>query len=219
MLAEVNRNRTPADRVLLIVDGVHGLGAVDENIATLGCDFFVSGTHKWLFAPRGTGIIWARAENWARIKPTVPTFSALEPFAAWMENRKPNGPTEASWITPGGFVAFEYQWGMVEAFRFHEQIGRQAIAARIHELNGRLKDGLSEMPGITLHTPRDPALSAGIVCFEMIGLEPKEVVQRLLDRKVIASTTPYGVPYARLAAGIMNTPEEVDEVLRALRTL
>lgn len=218
-LAEVNKNRKPEERVLLIVDGVHGLGAVDESVAAMGCDFFVSGTHKWMFAPRGTGIIWARGENWAKVKPTVPTFSNFEPFSAWMENRKPNGTTQASWVTPGGFFAYEYQWAMVAAFHFHEQIGRQRIATRINELNGRLKDGLAEIPGITLHTPRSPALSAGIVCFEVKGLKPEEVVHRLLERKIIASTTPYGVSYARLAAGIMNTPEEVDEVLAAVRTL
>jgi selenocysteine lyase/cysteine desulfurase len=46
---------------LLVVDGVHGIGAVDETIAEMGCDFFCAGTHKWMFAPRGTGILWARA--------------------------------------------------------------------------------------------------------------------------------------------------------------
>ena len=60
---------------------------------------------------------------------------------------------------------------------------------------------------------------AGIVCFEVNSLQPMEVVQRLLDRKIIASTTPYGIPYARLAAGIMNTPDEVDEVLKAVGSL
>src|SRR6266566_3536250 len=57
-VARANRGRTPADRCLLIVDGVHGFANQDVDIARLGADFFASGTHKWLFAPRGTGFLW-----------------------------------------------------------------------------------------------------------------------------------------------------------------
>ncbi len=60
MIAEVNRNR--AERVLLVVDGVHGVGVEDPNIAALGADAFSAGLHKWIFAPRGTGFVWAKPE-------------------------------------------------------------------------------------------------------------------------------------------------------------
>ena len=60
-IADLNRRRDRADRVLLCVDGVHGFGAVDVDLPDLGCDFLATGTHKWLFGPRGTGIVWGRA--------------------------------------------------------------------------------------------------------------------------------------------------------------
>jgi selenocysteine lyase/cysteine desulfurase len=44
-------------------------------------------------------------------------------------------------------------------------------------------------------------------------------VRRLLDRRIIASTTPYGVSYARVAPGILNTPAEVEAFLREVRSL
>lgn len=59
----------------LVVDGVHGIGSTDETIATMGCDYFCAGTHKWMFAPRGTGLIWANAENWAPPPPRSPCTS------------------------------------------------------------------------------------------------------------------------------------------------
>jgi isopenicillin-N epimerase len=193
--------------------------AIEPQTKVLGVTWVHSGTYTWLFGPSGTGIVWAQAENWSRIRPTIPTFSDFEQYIAGMENRVPNSSTQASWVTPRGFVAYEYQWAMTEAFRFHEQIGRERIAARITQLNDRLKDGLSESHGITLHTPRNPALSEGIVCFDVKGLQPDEVVHRLRARKIIATTTPYNVSHARLAAGIMNSPDEIDEVLRAVRGL
>src|SRR6185436_4446669 len=71
-LAELNAGRAEADRALLCVDGVHGFGILDATPKALGCDFLVSGTHKWLFGPRGTGIIWGRPTAWARFTPVVP---------------------------------------------------------------------------------------------------------------------------------------------------
>ena len=55
------------------------------------------------------------------------------------------------------------------------------------------------MPHVTLHTPIDPELSSGILCFEVEGLSPFEVVDRFHERRVIASSSPYRVSYPRLA--------------------
>ena len=68
-LAPLNDGRSPDDAVLLCVDGVHGLGAEATPVADLGCDFLVAGTHKWLFGPRGTGIVWGRAPAWPAVAP------------------------------------------------------------------------------------------------------------------------------------------------------
>ena len=223
VIAEVvraaNRTRSEADQILLIVDGVHGLGAVDASVADLGCDFFCAGTHKWIFAPRGTGIIWARARSWAKLKPTIPSFSSMEVYEAWMREETLTGPTTAARVTPGGFTAYEHQWAMGAAFRFHQGIGRRRVADRIRQLNEQCRAGLSTMANVQLHTPRDPALAAGLTCFEVDGVSPEDVVKRLLERGIVASTSPYRVTYARLAPSLVNTTEEVEVALRAVRAI
>src|SRR2546428_7056468 len=62
VVARANRGRAPADRCLLIVDGVHGFANQDVDVARLRADFFARATHKWLFAPRGTGFLWGRTD-------------------------------------------------------------------------------------------------------------------------------------------------------------
>ncbi len=216
VVREANRGRAEADRCLLVVDGVHGLGAAAEEAAGLGADFFVAGTHKWLFGPRGTGLIWARADTWRRLRPTIPTFDSTVPYGAWMR-RQPPPPTEASFVSPGGFVAYEHFFGLAEAVAFHESLGRDRVAARIAELNGELRRELSRMPNVRLHTPLEARLAAGIVCFEVDGLDPDAAVERLHARRILATASPYADSYVRLAAGIMNSTEEVEEALRAVR--
>lgn len=218
-IGAINRHRAERDGVVLVVDGVHGLGAVDETVAELGCNFFCSGTHKWMFAPRGTGIIWANAKDWARLRPTIPTFSSPDSYEAWMREKVPPAPNTAARMTPGGFAAYEHQWAMGAAFRFHQQIGRRRVAERIRQLNTRCKEGLGRVRGVKLHTPLDPSLSAGIVTFEVAGLAPEDVVKKLLERRIVASTTPYRETYARLAPGLVNTTEEVEAALAGVRAI
>ncbi len=219
VVAEANRNRDEKDRVIFVLDAVHGFGNQAEPLSTLGCDFAAAGTHKWIFAPRGTGIIWAPQKSWASIRPTIPTFYAFEPFGAWADGHPPTTPTQAAWVSPGGFKAFEHQWAMAEAFEFHARIGRERIADRIAALNTQCKEGLAKIPKVKVLTPRDPALSAGLIAFEVQGQDANETVRRLHGHKVIASASPYKISHARLAPSLVNDEREVETALRAVRAI
>jgi len=216
-IAEANKGRAEADKTLLVVDGVHGIGAADEIIAQMGADFFVAGTHKWIFGPRGTGIIWAKADNWKMMRPVIPSFD-FGPYVAWMQDKKLEG-MQASWFSPGGFHSFEHRWALPAAFEFHKQIGRARVAERIHALNHQAKEELAKMKNVKLYTPRGNRLSAGLICFDVDGMKPEAVVKKLLEKRVIASQSPYGVSYARLAPSLLNTPEEVETTLGYIRAM
>ncbi|WP_283132892.1 aminotransferase class V-fold PLP-dependent enzyme [Rhizohabitans arisaemae] len=201
MLAEFNRDLEPRNRALLCVDGIHGLGAVDAGVDDLGADFLVSGTHKWLFGPRGTGLVWGRA--WDAVTPVIPSFSG------------PDNPH-----TPGGYHSFEHRWAVTEAFAFHEAIGRARVAERTRELATRLKEGLAGIGGLRLITPRDPALSAGLVCCAVASDHPAAVVRRLRDEHgVVAGITPYRDVYLRFGPSIVTSPAQVDLAIKATAAL
>jgi isopenicillin-N epimerase len=75
------------------------------------------------------------------------------------------------------------------------------------------------MDHVTLYTPLDNNLSSGIVCFDVDGFTPLQVVHALHRRRIIASETPYSPSYARFTPGIYNTEEEIEEVLHAVYEL
>lgn len=218
VVTEANKGRAESDRILLIVDGVHGFGVEDETIAQTGVDFFIAGTHKWIFGPRGTGIVWAKTDNWKTLRPLFPAM-AIEPFTAWMAGTRPTAPMQASWMTQGGFHAFEYEWALPAAFEFQKKIGRSNAAQRIHSLNDQCKEGLAAMKHVKLRTPAGSKVSSGLIAFEIQGMKSADVVKSLHENNIIASTAPYRESYARLAPSLLNTPEEIDTTLKFIRSL
>jgi len=220
VVARANRGRADADRCLLIVDGVHGFANQDIDVAKTGVDFFASGTHKWLFAPRGTGFLWGRTDAWPHMRPTIPAFDpdGLETWDVWKQ-RAELPTTRAPFVSPGGFLAYEHVLAIPAAVELHRTIGRANIASRIAELNGAFRDGAAGIPRLTMHTPRDPALGGGLSCFEVAGLTADQVTERLTAKRIRTTSSPYKVSYARVSAGVMNMPEEIDKVLRVLREM
>lgn len=187
---------------LVVVDGVHGFGAEDAGPADLECDFLISGCHKWLFGPRGTGLVWGKRAAWDRFTPSTPTFQEYRASA-----------------TPGGYHAFEHQWALREAFEFHRAIGRARVAARIQVLNTALKKGLAAMDHVKLITPMGSDISAGIVCCQVRQHTSAEAVNLLAQRGIYASATPYNPSYLRFGASLATLESDVDKVLAAVKEL
>jgi selenocysteine lyase/cysteine desulfurase len=133
----------------------------------------------------------------------------------------------ASVLSPGGLAAFEHRWAVAEAFRFHLTIGKKLIEGRIHALATRVKEGLRSMAHVRLRTPMSEELSSGIVCFDVDGMSAEAVVAALAKRRILATVSatriedrrPYHVHHARLSPGLLNSEQEVEETLRAIREL
>jgi len=216
VVAEANKNRNEADHTLLCVDGVHGFGIEDVTISDLQPDFFMAGCHKWIFGPRGTGLIYGTPKAWKAVIPTIPDFDVMwRPFdmTTWDESKLP----KAGMMTPGGFHSFEHRWALPAAFNLHQQIGKPRVAARIHQLNSQCKEGLSGMNKVRLWTPKSSELSAGIICFDIDGMKPGDVAKKLQAKRIIASESPYRQSCARVAPSLLTMPEDVEKTLVAIR--
>lgn len=204
VVRDANQDRAEEDRILYVVDGVHGFGVEDATFADFGCDYFIAGTHKWLFGPRGTGvIIAAREELQPHLIPSVPTFTRADSFGTLM--------------TPGGYHAFEHRLALGRAFELHLQLGKARVQARIHALNDYLKTRLAEYPRVQLVTPRSPALSSGFTFFRVDGRACDAVARYLMERRVICDAVERDVgPVVRLAPSLLNDEGQIDRVIELL---
>jgi selenocysteine lyase/cysteine desulfurase len=206
LVEELNRGRDEDDRVLFCLDGVHGFGVENTSFDELGCDFFVAGTHKWLFGPSGTGIMCSRDAELKDVSPTIPPFNfgGEEVFGAVM--------------TPGGFHTFEHRAAVRKAFEFQLRIGKEKVQSRIHFLNDHLKNQLEELGGVELVTPLGSSFSAGFTFFRVPGKAPEEVQKLMRDHNIIVSPANRDAgAVVRMAPGILNSEEEIDAAVGVLR--
>jgi isopenicillin-N epimerase len=54
-----------------IVDGAHSFAQFDFKQQDLGCDYFGTSLHKWLYAPKGTGLLYVKRSKIEKIWPLM----------------------------------------------------------------------------------------------------------------------------------------------------
>ncbi len=56
------------------VDGAQSVAMVDVNLQEMGVDFYAASPHKWLQAPKGTGLLYVKKELQSHLKPMWVTW-------------------------------------------------------------------------------------------------------------------------------------------------
>ena len=75
--------RAAHDRsVLVLADGAHVPGNIPLAIESLGVDFYAANLHKWAWAPRSSGLLWAAPEHHAVLHPPVISWGLDNGMAA-----------------------------------------------------------------------------------------------------------------------------------------
>lgn len=135
--------------ILFVCDGAQAPGMIPVDVHALGVDAYACSGHKWMLAPKGTGLLYIRAEAQERIQP------------AFLHSGY-NGYTASS-----GTRGVDRILGQGLAIAFHEVIGVDRIDARCKQLTGRLRDKLSGINRLQQLTPNSPGLSAGMTTYAL----------------------------------------------------
>ncbi len=190
--------------VAVMVDGAHAPGQIALDVPAIGADWYTGNAHKWLFAPRGCGILWTAKSRQAQTLPATLSHGTEDGYTAAFD-----------WIGTRDFTP----WLCFEAAgQAHDSFGGAALMARNRQLAADgaaiLCEGLgasyaapqqmrAAMATILLHdSVRDSALAADF---------RKALAQ---DCQVIAPVSYFdGKLWLRVSAQIYN---EIDDYRRCL---
>ena len=138
--------------VKVLVDGAHAPGQVRLDLTALDADWYVGNCHKWLFAPKGSGFLWARPDRQDGIHPAVISHGYGQGFTAefdWTGTRDPS-----AWLAVPAALAFHAGLGG-EALMARNAALAAAAATRL-AARWRTETGAGNRPAAAMATVRLP---------------------------------------------------------------
>lgn len=190
--------------LITVVDGAHPPGMMAMDLRALDADFYATSPHKWMLAPKGTGLLIIRPD---RIPTTWPLIGSGEWDAPAMTRFEHVGTSNESLLA-----------GLRAAVRFENGIGLEAIEARTRGLATTLYDALATLPRVRLVSPRSAVSRSAMVSFTMDGTSA-EALQGYLGRHRIRvrRVAEFGYEYIRLSTHLYVLPRDLERVVELLR--
>ena len=197
--------------IVSAVDGAQTPGMTPVNVHEMGCDLFATSLHKWALTPSGTGCLYVREGFQETFWPTS------DGNGPWDDRE------QQLWrIGPHGTYERPIRAAIKPALDFLNSIGMDTIYARDRMLSDYLKEQLLEMPGISLGTSTDHALSSpGITSFGVEGWDTS-LLRGILRGKagiVVSRDQRRSHDMIRVSTHFYNTPAEIDRLIEVMREI
>jgi selenocysteine lyase/cysteine desulfurase len=182
-----------------IVDGAHSFAQFDFKQKDLGCDYFGTSLHKWLYAPKGTGMLYVKRD---KIDKLWPLMAAEAKQAADIRKFEEIGTHSAA-----------PKLAIGEALLFHSGIGGKRKEARLRYLSRYWMNRLNDVPKIRFNTSFDPNQSCAIANLHIDGTDPKTVTKYLFDKHRIFTTPIVHEEFQgiRVTPNVYTTLSELDK--------
>jgi len=113
-----------AHGAMVLVDGAHAPGAIPVDITALGVDFYAATLHKWAWAPRSCGILWAAPPHQSVLHPPVVSWGLDTGFTRefdWVGTRDPTAH-----LTAPQALAFMAEFGVERVQAYNHGLAWQA---------------------------------------------------------------------------------------------
>lgn len=195
----------------VILDAAHSVGQVDLKIKELGCDFVGVNLHKWVGAPIGCGVIYI---NKSRVG-DIDTYMGKSPGSTAVTDRIDTGTSN-----------FAAHMTIPAAVSFHNKIGTAAKEARLRYLRNLWVEPARKMKGLTVLTPDDSKMVAGLTSFRLNGVLSRAandaVMQHLADKYGILTVRRSGPDAGdciRVTPSVYTSREDVMKLVPALREM
>ncbi len=191
---------------LSLIDGAQALGQIKVNVRELGCDAYVASPHKWLMAPKGTGLFYLRREIQEKFWTTL---------ASYQWDNQEQGAFRFMQYGTGSTAIID---GLMAALALAERTGMDRVERWDLMLTKRLREGLSGIKGAVLSSPADPRLASAITTFRVEGSSARDLQNALWEEKirVRAQGDDKGV---RLSAHVCVAPADIDRALGVVKAL
>ena len=160
-----------------LLDACQSVGQFPLDVDALGCDLLTSTGRKFLRGPRGTGFLYVRRPLLERLVPPMLDLHSATLTGATTFKVRDDARRFEQWE-----VNYAAKLGLGAAVRYANQVGLEAVEARVSQLARDLRARLETIQGVVV---RDLGRRPGaIVTFTVDGVQA-HTVQQWLARKHI----------------------------------
>ncbi len=190
-----------------IVDGAHSFAQFDFKQTDLRCDYFGTSLHKWLFAPKGSGMLFVKRE---RIEKIWPLMAAEEKQANDIRKFEEVGTHSAA-----------PRLAIGEALLFHRGIGAKRKEERLRFLSRYWMNQLKDVPRVRFNTSFAPNQSCAIANVNIEGVDPGKIGSYLFDKHRIFTTPIIHEEFVgiRITPNVYTTLNELDRFCNIMETI
>jgi cysteine desulfurase/selenocysteine lyase len=171
-VAEIAR-RAHAAGAIVVVDGSQAVPQIPVDLREIGADFYAWTGHK-AYGPTGIGVLHGRHE----------LLEAMPPFLGGGHMISSVTMQQSRWAeVPAKFEAgtspIAEAAGLGVAVDLLQDLGMEAVRAHELDVVAYALDRLQDVPGLTIHGPRDPQARGALVSFAVAGVHPHDVAEIL----------------------------------------
>ena len=105
-----------ARHVPVLVDGAHVPGSRPLDIQSLQVDWYAANLHKWAYAPRGCGILWAAPERQSTLHHPIVSWGRSRGFRHEFEHTATSDPT--SYLAAPEGLALLREWDFAACVKY-----------------------------------------------------------------------------------------------------
>ena len=208
-IGEICRRRD----VILVVDGIQGVGAVRMDVQAMKIDALAAGAQKWQLSPHGSGFLYVTEELQSRITPSHLGWLSVDDPWKFYEHDQPLAASARRYEP--GTLTIPSLWGMHASLGLLLEVGMTEVEQAVLDNSGRLIAGLREIDGVVIHTPEDRSGYAGIVTFGFTaGTDPRRVFLGLREAGILVSLREGLI---RFSPHFYNGPSEIDAAVGLLK--
>ncbi len=196
--------RTARERgIISVIDGAHPPGMLALDLAAIDADYYATSPHKWLLAPKGTGLLITRPD---RLESTWPLIASGDWARDDYRRFEHVGTSNESLVA-----------GLAAAVQFQDAIGRRAIEARARSLSTTLDGMLREVKGVRLVSPRAEELRSAMVSFTKDGVGADRL-QGVLGEAGFRTRriSEFGYEYLRLSTHLYVLPRDLARAVEVI---
>src|SRR2546426_1630768 len=190
-----------------IVDGAHSFGQFDFKRNDLQCDYFGTSLHKWLYSPKGTGLLYVRREKIEKLWPLMAAESKQAPDIRKFEEI--------------GTHSAAPKLAIGESLLFHNGIGGKRKEVRLRYLSRYWMNKLKDVPKVRFNTSFDPNQSCAIANVHIEGSNPSAIGSYLFSKHHIFTTPIIHEEFQgiRITPNVYTTLRELDRFCEEMETI